>query len=230
MKGDNGWIVARLKYVRDAQNKLNRSIRNTSISSTALNESHMNNCDKTDTETAANDVIFLKSLVMCENNMEVFLEKLNSTREHRAKMLLDKKINLKEAFPYFFTHPQMVARLIVAILFRKFGVRTNYSFQILKEFELANPEINATAFIDKWTMFGPQLRDILTNHYKVQTFTTDWPKDVEDILVLLKMFPARQVGRNVIASDTTFKKSVDQLIHYEPVIHFTFIKYDINSC
>lgn len=57
---------------------------------------------------AANDVIYLKSLVISEQNMDIFIEKLNSTREHRRNMLLDKNVNLKEQFPYFFTNPKTV--------------------------------------------------------------------------------------------------------------------------
>lgn len=83
---------------------------------------------------------------------------------------------------------------------------------------MAYPEISAVALIDKWIVLGPQLRDILTRHYKVKNFKTDWSEDIESILVLLKMFRARQVGRNVIASDTTFKTSVNQFIHFKPVI------------
>lgn len=89
--------------------------------------------------------------------------------------------------------------------------------QILKEFELAYPNVNASAFLDKWLAISPQIRNILFSHYQKGNFKTDWPADVENILVLLKMFPSRQVGRNVIASDSNFKKALEEFIHFEPV-------------
>lgn len=86
------------------------------------------------------------------------------------------------------------------------------------EFELANPNTNASAFFDFWPSFGPQLRDVFVNHYKQKQISTDWCREIEDVLVLLKMFPCRQVGRNFIATDAAFMKSIDKLIKREPVI------------
>lgn len=92
----------------------------------------------------------------------------------------------------------------------------------MKEFELANKTIAGSAFIEKWPTIGPQLRNLLNDHYKVKHFQTDWSEEIEAVLVLLKMFPARQVGRNVIASEATFRKAVEQFIHYEPVNQLTY--------
>lgn len=61
-----------------------------------------------DESIAEQDVQFLKSLIVTDENMSIFAEKLNSTRKYRLKLLLDKGIHLKEWFPYFFTHPQLV--------------------------------------------------------------------------------------------------------------------------
>lgn len=96
-------------------------------------------------------------------------------------------------------------------------------FQMTTEFELAHPTVNASAFLNKWPAIFPQLRNILRVHYREMNFKTDWSEDVENILVLLKMFPSRQIGRNVIASDATFKKSVEQFIHFEPVIFTMYV-------
>lgn len=82
---------------------------------------------------------------------------------------------------------------------------------------LANPNVNAYAFLNKWSTISPQIRNILSSHYQKGNFKTDWSEDVENILVLLKMFPSRQVGRNVIASDSNFKKALEEFIHFEPV-------------
>ncbi|XP_031639195.1 uncharacterized protein LOC116351255, partial [Contarinia nasturtii] len=193
LNGDKGWMNARLKYVREAQSKLNKSANNVSLN-TSQQVQHITSSDDVDETVAAAEVIFLKSLVVSDENMETLLQKLNSTRTYRHKILKDKNIHLKEQFPYFFTHPHL----------------------ILKEFELTFEAANASAFMEKWPVFAPQLREILFSHYKVKRFKTSWADDVEGILVLLKMFPSNQVGRNVIASDPTFKKSIEQFIQLEP--------------
>lgn len=83
---------------------------------------------------------------------------------------------------------------------------------------MANPNVTASAFLDDWPRFCVQLRSVLTNHYKQKDIRTDWCLEIENVLVLLKMFPCRQVGRNVIAANATFMKSIDKLIQKEPVI------------
>lgn len=85
------------------------------------------------------------------------------------------------------------------------------------EFSLANPSVKPTAFLDVWPSFSQQLRGILTNHYKQKTFQTDWCAEIEDVLVVLKLFPANQVGRNAVASIPNLNKSINQFIHFEPV-------------
>lgn len=109
--GDNGWMNARLKTVRNARNKLNRSVANHSTSNVTANTQDMDNVDEIGDETAANEVTHLKSFNISEFNSEVFLQKLNSTRKYRNKMLLDRAIHLNEQFPYFFTQPQLVNSL-----------------------------------------------------------------------------------------------------------------------
>lgn len=52
-----------------------------------------------------NDIDLLKSLIVGDENLEVFRQKLNATREYRAQMMTKKETEIKEHFPYFFTHP-----------------------------------------------------------------------------------------------------------------------------
>lgn len=58
---------------------------------------------------AENDVAFLKSTVVNDNNMKLIHEKLISTLEYRFQMLKAKELDLLEAFPYFFCKPQLVS-------------------------------------------------------------------------------------------------------------------------
>lgn len=88
--------------MRDQQNKLNPSSKTDANGNERLERVAVSD------EIAADEVRFLKSLPVIEENMDIYIQKLNLTRNYRQKMLLDKEINLKEQFPYFFTHPQMV--------------------------------------------------------------------------------------------------------------------------
>lgn len=52
-----------------------------------------------------NDVHLLKSLIVNVENLDTIKQLLNKTREYRAKMLDKKETEIKEHFPYFFSHP-----------------------------------------------------------------------------------------------------------------------------
>lgn len=107
MNRDSGWLNIRLKTVRENMKQLNLNAANVSMNRSLLNQS-MAIEEVCDDSVAANDIVFLKSLLVSDENMDTFWEKLNSTRSYRHKMLLDKNTHLKEQFPYFFTRPDMV--------------------------------------------------------------------------------------------------------------------------
>lgn len=107
MKGESGWLNTRLKTIRENLKKLNSNAANDSMNRSLLNQSLANE-EIIDDAVAADDVVFLKSLPVSDESMDTILQKLSSTRTYRQKMLLDKKIHLKEHFPYFFTHPDLV--------------------------------------------------------------------------------------------------------------------------
>lgn len=212
INGDKGWLNARLKHMRDVQRKLEK---NNAENDSIINESQLN--ESVLEVTAQADIVFMKSMVISDDKMDILLQKLNSTRKFRQAMVLDKSIHLKEQFPYFFTNPELVN--MNALFPSLQSVFTKHFFQILKEFELSNEKVNCRAFFEKWPNFSTKLWDILTKHYNQHEFGTDWAKDIEEVLVLLKIFPSRQVGKNVIASDRTFENSVKNFIQFEPVGH-----------
>lgn len=115
VKGDSGWLNIRLKTVRENLRQLNLNAANVSLN--LLNQSASESV--IDDSVAADDVVFLKSLIVSDENMETFWEKLNFTRSYRQKMLLDKNIHLKEQFPYFFTHPEMVKKFLIYFAYLK---------------------------------------------------------------------------------------------------------------
>lgn len=116
MNGDVGWLNVRLKNLRGAQKKLTTKRRSgrrsgrTSLTSVAADQQSAE-------QKIADDVIFLKSLVVSNENINIFIEKLNSTRARRMEMLLDKNIHLKEQFPYFFTNIELVNKTFSNFMF-----------------------------------------------------------------------------------------------------------------
>lgn len=85
------------------------------------------------------------------------------------------------------------------------------------EFARAFREINGNALLEKWESFKNQLRGIMVNQFNVQHFKTGWNNNIEDVLVLLKLLPSKQIGRNVISSTSTFNSAIENLIQYMPV-------------
>lgn len=51
------------------------------------------------------DVHILKSIIVNVENMDAIKQMLNRTREYRAQMLQKIETEIKEHFPYFFSHP-----------------------------------------------------------------------------------------------------------------------------
>lgn len=66
------------------------------------------------------DLEFLKGSIIDRTDLDVLKQKLDSTRSFRVNMLQDKNIDLRENFPFFFSHPSLVSfRLIyVSLLFK----------------------------------------------------------------------------------------------------------------
>lgn len=97
-----GWFNARLKNLRGAQKRLAAKTNPLRRSGSLVVDQRYAD------QRNAEDVIYLQSLVVSGETKDTFMEKLNSTRRYRMEMLLDKNINLKEQFPYFFTNPELV--------------------------------------------------------------------------------------------------------------------------
>lgn len=77
------------------------------------------------------------------------------------------------------------------------------------------PVAKSDAFLQLWPKYELHLREILTQDYKL-CVQTIWPKEIENILVLLKLFPAKSVGRNT-SNILSFNKAVDKLIIFHEV-------------
>lgn len=70
-------------------------------------------------------------------------------------------------------------------------------------------------FLDQWPNLRKRLNYILNNQYK-SSIQTLWPKDIQDILILLKLVHTKATGRN-LQSIVGFNKSIDKLIVFREV-------------
>lgn len=61
------------------------------------------------------DVEMLMQLVINKDNLPIFEEKLNLTRNYRAEMMKKPETEIKEHFPYFHTHPMTFVSLAYQI-------------------------------------------------------------------------------------------------------------------
>lgn len=62
---------------------------------------------RTDEENK-NDVETLKTIKVCEENMNEIKTKLTATMDYRLRMINVCEVDLRETFPYFFTDPTLV--------------------------------------------------------------------------------------------------------------------------
>lgn len=58
------------------------------------------------------DVDLLKNMVVDAGNLEIIRQKLNKTRAYRLEMLTKTETEMKEHFPYFFSHPFELVNLL----------------------------------------------------------------------------------------------------------------------
>lgn len=95
----NGWFATRLKYLKQRRNS--HQIRNNSNENNNISQS-------TDATHEVEDMEYLKHVVVDDVSFELIVEKLNSTRKFRQQMLQNKETDMRENFPFFFSHPKLV--------------------------------------------------------------------------------------------------------------------------
>lgn len=87
--------------------------------------------------------------------------------------------------------------------------------QILLDFSLRYKDIDCDAFLDSWPTNNVRLNDILTNQYETSVYTM-WSQDIQDLLILLKLLPAKSNGRNLL-SVQAFNKATEKLFVFRKV-------------
>lgn len=99
----NGYLSTRLKYLRTQHRQ----------SQNALEAAESEDSEETPT-SCQEDVEYLKTAVVNDENMELIKSKLAVTSDYRRKIIDDDhSIDLLEKFPYFFTSPELVRHLVI---------------------------------------------------------------------------------------------------------------------
>lgn len=102
MVGNGGVFCNRLKYLQKQKRSAQTDIHENLDEQQDLSNSIV-------MRNAKENFEFLKSAIIDQTDLEILKQKLNSTRSFRANMLQDKNIDLRENFPFFFSHPSLVS-------------------------------------------------------------------------------------------------------------------------
>lgn len=97
-----------------------------------------------------------------------------------------------------------------------------FEMQILFDFEQTY-KLAGGKLIENWSKYPIKLREILAS----SSFTTSWPRDIEDFLILLKLLPMSTKSPKGVQ---TFDKSVENLIVFQPVSILFFHISLQNNC
>lgn len=109
-----GYMEVKMKNERTAAKKRDMNESNASevlnTTGSVISELDIAECEKTDVE-------LLKLTVVNESNWSYIKAKLQSTLAYRFKLMEIPELDLKEYFPYFFSHPTLVRRTNNIFLF-----------------------------------------------------------------------------------------------------------------
>lgn len=83
------------------------------------------------------------------------------------------------------------------------------------DFIIRFPKANADVFIEKWPFYASNMKNVLLDSYK-QEMGTLWSEEVEQLLVVLKLLPAKG-GSKGGAGILPFIRAIDKLIVHSDV-------------
>lgn len=75
--------------------------------------------------------------------------------------------------------------------------------------------LNCNAFLEDWPRYQQKLRNHCNEKYKCRKHSA-WPDEIENVLLLLKLFPSKTRGVNA-AESPSFYKSIDKLVIFNVV-------------
>lgn len=77
--------------------------------------------------------------------------------------------------------------------------------------------IDEHVFIQKWPEYKNKLRYVFVTQYKSMSYQTDWNEEIDDLFILIRLLPARAVGKNTSGSCLSFQNAIDKLIVFREV-------------
>lgn len=123
--GGGGYLYNRLRYLRKMEKEKskptkqkNHSPKNNETEGAAPSldagnrivvDSNQTSDNSNPTPHQVDDLLWLKTIVVNEQNMPEIHEKLRKTFERRRSLLNSENVNMLENFPFMFVHPQLVS-------------------------------------------------------------------------------------------------------------------------
>lgn len=105
----SGYIDDKLKHIRQQQKSV---IDHPNLSKDSNNNIHEN--DEVVDESESRYILFLlKITVVTEESKPLMTEKLIKTQKYRLNMLKNSELDLLENFPFFFSNPDLVRRVLI---------------------------------------------------------------------------------------------------------------------
>lgn len=183
-------------------------------------------------EQAQEDLRFLKGVVVNDHNMNEITLKLAKTAEYRTKLLEKKEIDLRNEFPYFFTHPRLVRMFYQLLNFLhslqySLNIHNCHFFiflimQIDLDFGNHFPKVDTLAIKSYWETGSKKLKLIFERFYPTTAFSTQWPLEVDVFLIFIRLFPAKKPSE-------VFTKAIEKLITFRTVCPIVFTNGIMNN-
>lgn len=81
-------------------------------------------------------------------------------------------------------------------------------------------EINSNAFLEIWPQMSQKLDQVLRKYYSRQAFDTEWSKEIQTFLILVRLLPFKHGARS-LASAETFQNSIKRLLVFSDVLLYS---------
>lgn len=78
-------------------------------------------------------------------------------------------------------------------------------------------DFNVNGLLENWPKYSSKLKNVLDSSDKSSDFATMWSEDIEQVLILLKLLPLVQTGRNTAPKRANFQEATKKLIIFSKV-------------
>lgn len=204
-----------MKYVRSRKQLQKKAEEATGVVTVATN--HDADKDADNERNAEEDLLFLQTVVITEQNKHIAEVKIRNTSKLRMQMLNDENLNMLEHFPFLFTHPELVTAFMNSYLVMHSTTVINFNpLQILVDYASRNMNINVNSLLEKWPLYSIRLNEIKDTNYGNLKILKNWSPDISTFLVLMKVLHKSYGGRKGELRPT-FESSVEKLIVFRLV-------------